>query len=354
MIDGAADAILVLRRAAGLTQEELAARLGITQTTLSRYEHGLRAPDDATLERLGEVLGVTADLLRHGFRMRGATGADFHMRRPRTAKPAEWKRVEARVNRLRMHSTYLLERVPLRPQNDLVQVDPDVHGPEEAALVLRTAWRMPVGPVRNLVRWVESAGIVVVEEEFGTRRIDGVSQWAGDHAVVVLNITSPTDRKRWTTAHELAHLVLHNRYVDLDMEEHAERFAAELLMPAVVVRPQLRSLTPGKLIDLKVLWGVPLTAVLDRALALGAVTASEHRGLLRAVAEKGWRTREPGGDLIAAETPELAASVGRRLDDAGLTHDEVLALVGAREGHGEPFVAPSRCLRSVAPPRATR
>jgi Zn-dependent peptidase ImmA (M78 family) len=38
---------------------------------------------------------------------------------------------------------------------------------------------MPIGPVRNLIRWVESAGVIVFEEDFGTPRIDGMSQWAG-------------------------------------------------------------------------------------------------------------------------------------------------------------------------------
>ena len=33
------DVILVLRRAAGMTQADLADRLGITQTALSRYEN---------------------------------------------------------------------------------------------------------------------------------------------------------------------------------------------------------------------------------------------------------------------------------------------------------------------------
>src|SRR5690606_12170407 len=98
---------------------------------------------------------------------------------------------------------------------------PDEHTPNEAATMLRAAWRMPIGPVRNLLRWVESAGVIVVEEDFGTHRIDGMSQWAGDHAVIILNTVLPTDRKRLTIAHELGHLVLHSQYVDLDVEEQA-------------------------------------------------------------------------------------------------------------------------------------
>ena len=63
------DVILVLRRAADITQEGLASRLDITQAALSRYENDLREPDDDMVEKLGEALGVTAEFLRHEFRM---------------------------------------------------------------------------------------------------------------------------------------------------------------------------------------------------------------------------------------------------------------------------------------------
>lgn len=341
------DVILVLRRAADITQEELADRLGITQAALSRYENDLREPDDEMLGRIGEALGVTSEFLRHDFRMQGAIAADAHMRRQKTTKPSDWKRVEARLNMLRMHSAYLLERVPLRPQNHVIQLDPDEHTPDEAAAMLRAAWRMPIGPVRNVVRWVESAGVIVVEEDFGTHRIDGMSQWAGEHAVVILNAALPTDRKRLTVAHELGHLVLHSNYVDLDVEDQANQFAAEFLMPAHVIAPQLTNLTLGKLSDLKAEWGVSMQAIFERAYRMGKATAEDRQKFYRQMNSRGWKTREPGGDLLPSESPELAASVGRRLDESGLTRSEILTLIGLRGECETPFASSPRALRAV-------
>lgn len=341
------DVILVLRRAAEITQGDLANRLGITQAALSRYENDLREPDDEMLKQLGEALGVTSDFLRHEFRMHGAIAADAHMRRQKTTKPSDWKRVEARLNMHRMHSSYLLERVPLRPQNHIIQVDPDEQTSDEAAAMLRAAWRMPIGPVRNLIRWVESAGVIVVEEDFGTHRIDGMSQWAGDHAVIILNVAVPTDRKRLTIAHELGHLVLHSQYVDLDVEEQANRFAAEFLMPAHVIGPQLMNLTLGKLSDLKAEWGVSMQAIFERAYRMGKATAEDRQKFYRQMNSRGWKVREPGSDLLPPETAELARSVGRRLDESGLTRGEILQLVGARDGQPTPFIVPPRVLRAV-------
>ncbi len=341
------DVILVLRRAADITQEELATHLGITQAALSRYENDLREPDEDMLEKLGDALGVTIEFLRHEFRMHGAIAADAHMRRQKTTKPSEWKRVEARLNALRMHSSYLLERVPLRPQNHVIQVDPDDHTPDQAAGTLRAAWRMPIGPVRNLTRWVESAGIIVVEEDFGTHRIDGMSQWAGEHAVVVINSALPTDRKRLTIAHELGHLVLHSRYVDADVEDQANQFAAEFLMPAHVIGSQLTNLTLGKLSDLKAEWGVSMQAIFERAYRMNKVTTEERQRFYRQLNSRGWKTREPGSDLLPPETPELAASVGRQLNQSGLSLQEIQKLIGSRDGNTTPFAPARRALRAV-------
>jgi Zn-dependent peptidase ImmA (M78 family) len=246
-----------------------------------------------------------------------------------------------------MHSTYLLERVDLRPENHVIQVDPDERSAEEAAAMLRAAWRMPIGAVRHLVRWMESAGVIVVEEDFGTRRIDGMSQWAGDHAVVLLNATLPTDRKRLTAAHELGHLVLHGEYGGCDVEDQANQFAAEFLMPAQVIGPELTGLTLGKLSDLKLEWGASMQAVFERAYRLGRASAQDRQRFYRQMNSRGWKTREPGSDQITPEVPELAASIGRRLSESGLTGSEIARLTGMRDGCPNPFGLASRALHAV-------
>jgi transcriptional regulator with XRE-family HTH domain len=54
------------RRAAGLSQEELAKRAGIDRPTISVYEHGKREPNMSTLVKLARALGVPAEALVRG------------------------------------------------------------------------------------------------------------------------------------------------------------------------------------------------------------------------------------------------------------------------------------------------
>ncbi len=55
--------IAALRRAAGLTQEQLAEQLGVTFQAVSKWENDLSCPDVLLLPRLAEIFGITLDAL---------------------------------------------------------------------------------------------------------------------------------------------------------------------------------------------------------------------------------------------------------------------------------------------------
>ena len=52
-----------LRKKSGMTQYELAKKLGISASAVGMYEQNRRTPDNETLLKLCEVLGVTADCI---------------------------------------------------------------------------------------------------------------------------------------------------------------------------------------------------------------------------------------------------------------------------------------------------
>lgn len=51
------------RLAKGLTQEQLAKAVGVTQGAVAQWENGLTHPAFAVLRKLAEALGVTIDQL---------------------------------------------------------------------------------------------------------------------------------------------------------------------------------------------------------------------------------------------------------------------------------------------------
>lgn len=53
--------IKTLRKARGMTQEQLADRLGVKRSTISNYEIGRRSPHIKELEAISEALGVSLE-----------------------------------------------------------------------------------------------------------------------------------------------------------------------------------------------------------------------------------------------------------------------------------------------------
>ncbi|MEU4541985.1 helix-turn-helix domain-containing protein [Nonomuraea dietziae] len=342
------EVLVTARRACGFTQEELAAAAGVTQAALSRYENDLREPEPEVLARLAWALGVTETFLAQAGRVHGGMAIDAHMRRRLTAKPTVWRQLEARLNMYRMHARHLFEEVSIRAEQRLPALDPVEMTPADAARLVRMQWRMPLGPVRSLTRWLEAAGCLIIEEDFGTTRVDGLSQWIDDHPVILINLRAPTDRKRLTLAHELGHLCLHSVDVSDDVEAEANEFAAEFLMPIEVIRPQLRNLKVGRLHDLKREWGVSMQALVERAYHAGLMNASERSNMYKAFSARGWRTTEPLSDELAPEHPALAGSIGNALSGKGLGPNDIAHLAGfATPEHNELFPARQPRLRPV-------
>jgi Zn-dependent peptidase ImmA (M78 family)/transcriptional regulator with XRE-family HTH domain len=347
-VSSTGELIEIARRANGLTQEQLAQQVGITQAALSRYEHGMREPSDATLAVLAEALGVHPDFLHRPDRVVGGLAVDAHMRRRATAPVSAWRRLEARLNMQRLHARKILEEVDLRAHQRIPTVDPIEVSPTEAARYTRMQWSLPIGPIRNLTQWLEAAGVLVIEEDFGTPRVDGLCQWVDGHPLMLINSRMPTDRQRWTMAHELGHLVLHSSEATDDPEGEANEFAAEFLMPADVIRPQLRQVTLGKVRDLKRVWMVSMQALINRAASLGTITPAQRTSLYKQLSARGWRTTEPVSDELPPEVPRLTASIGQALVERNLSDEERAKITGYAPGRVDhPYFIHERRLRAL-------
>ena len=61
--------IAILRKASGLTQRELADKLGVSDKAVSRWERDETAPDLYLIPVIAEIFGVTSDELLRGERI---------------------------------------------------------------------------------------------------------------------------------------------------------------------------------------------------------------------------------------------------------------------------------------------
>ncbi len=309
--------VAIARLATGLTQEECAKRIGISQAKLSKLEDGLTTViESSALNALAEVTGYPVEFFTQpGGRV--SLGDGFFRRR--AAVPARiFKRMEALINIKRMEVSKLLRKTELeKKERPSWSVDEFSDGAREIARHLRHFWSLPAGPIKDLVGIVEDAGCLVVFFDFGTPKVDGLTVYCDEGTpMILLNQMVSYVRQRATLSHELGHVIMH-RMPSGNMDEEAFDFASEFMMPEQDISASLFPLNLERLVRLKLKWRVSMQWILRWANKLGAVSSSYYRVLMMKISQHGWRKVEPYDSEWQLEQPTL-------LDDIIVYHREDL------------------------------
>ncbi|MFH1924334.1 MAG: XRE family transcriptional regulator [Planctomycetota bacterium] len=326
------DMLAIAREGRGFTQSGLADQIGISQSKYSKYESGNLVVSDEDLSSIARVLDFPAGFFCQSDAVYGFASPVFYHRKRARLSVGSLRVIQARLNIFRFHVNRLIRGVEVETPFDLPVMDVDSYdSPEDIARKVRLAWRLPMGPVASLVAAIESAGAVLHKTLLNSNHIDAVVQVApGSPQVAFINETIPGDRLRFTLAHELGHLIMH-QHPSPDMEREADRFAAELLMPEDEIKHQLRGLSLHKLPDLKMQWRVSMAAIVMRAGNLGQITQRHSRTLFAQLAKNGWRKVEPYP--IPVETPTVFQDmVNTYLGAYRHTIAELCKLLNATEG----------------------
>jgi Zn-dependent peptidase ImmA (M78 family)/transcriptional regulator with XRE-family HTH domain len=296
--------MILAREARGMSQSELAHSLGVTQGYISKMEMmQLPIPDDI-LEKLCKVLHYPRSFFLQD-RERIGVGINEVFHRKSSAVPKRLiDQVHAHFDIRIQHLEALLHAVEI--EVTLPQLDIDQYlDPEKIAQLTRAYLHIPRGPIKNLIKTAEDAGVIIIIFDFETPKIDGTSRWIPGIPVVFLNAQVPADRQRFTLAHELGHLIMH-KVPDSNMEQQAHAFAAEFLMPARDIQGDfMEKVTLARLGILKQYWRVSMGALLEHASHLQGVTPNQYRYLRQQMAAAGYTTREPAEFDIPGETPTL-------------------------------------------------
>ncbi len=301
--------LTLAREIRGMTQKELASRSGISQASISRYESELAMVSKIDLQRISEVLDFPVKFFLREGKVRGPDASALFHRKQRTISARDQKRIDGLLDLYRRKSKELLKAFDLEspfriPYN--IEIG-DYDSIAEIALQVRSLWKMPSGPVKNLIQQLEDATCLIFVQDFGTDKMDEVTQWLEpDPPILLVNSRAPGDRLRFSLAHALGHLVLHhNRMIpdEKKAESDADEFAASFLMPADDILLELEPVTIENMLQLKTRWKVSMQALIRRALDLNVITERRYTSLFSQLSRAGYRKREPV--TIPIERPKL-------------------------------------------------
>lgn len=329
------DMLILGRAARGLSQTALAGRLpSISQSKLSRIEAGLTAPSEDELSALCKALRFRQAFF-HKPHSRRAMPAAYHRRRQRLGK-ADWEAIYARAELIRIAISEMLNSVDLKLNRRPPPIlDSEDYGGDIEAIAesVRQMWGLPRGPIADVTRLVEGAGVIIVQMDFGTDLIDGFSQHATDGfpPIIFVNRKIPIDRMRFTICHELAHLIIH-LLPNPRMEEEANFFASAFLMPRDDIRHEFHSMSLERLKALKLTWKTAMSALVRRARDVGKMSDASYKYYNIEISKRGWKTREPIAIQEDIEKPRIVSQlVHAHISQLNYTTNELSDLFGWAE-----------------------
>jgi Zn-dependent peptidase ImmA (M78 family)/transcriptional regulator with XRE-family HTH domain len=307
-------ALALARRWRRMRKNELARQVGITAAAVSQYELGQARPSAAVLARLALVLAMPVEFFAAGFPA-PATPGHAHFRSLRATSQAERDQAEA-FGEVAWRVVEVIERHLRLPRLRLPHLDlaepASADDVRAAAVAAREAFDLGAGPVAQMVRLLESYGVIVLTLPDVSERVDAFSHWYGQRPFVFVSpAKDDRARSRMDTAHELGHLLMHH---DAEpgsqiLERQASAFASEFLAPTTVLRDELPvRLDFDRLHELKRRWGISLKALVYRAHGLGIYREHTYRRGMSLLAQ--WGYPEPG-DLGPRELPSL---LGKAID----------------------------------------
>lgn len=326
------DMLILARTARGMSQSELAAACQVlTQGTLSKIESGIVMPTADVVRSFCSVLGFSEKFFEKPA-LRSAFPVSYNRKKQKLAK-STYESIISKSQIIRLSIEDMMHSVEIEPQlrpPPSVDIDDYAGDIEAIALSIRQMWQIPRGPIDDVTRIIENAGVVVFHFDFGTNLIDGFSQQAVDGLppMIFVNSRVPLDRLRFTLCHELGHLVLH-MLPNPNMEEEANQFASAFLMPRADIIYDFNRCSLERFMQLKLSWKISMGALIRKARDIGKISESSYKYYNIEMSKRGWRTMEPVQLKNIGEQPRIAKQlVAAHLNDLEYSKEELKYIFG--------------------------
>lgn len=325
------------RMAAGLSLRDLADQADISAMAISKYERDENTPSSGVLLALAKALGVRTEYF---FRQVHVSLQEVSYRKHPDLPEKEKARVLAEVHD-QLERWLELEgfipttwAIPFKLPKNLPARVRSFDEIEDVAIAIREVWNLGLNPILDLIDTLESHGIKVFAVAFDAdKKFDGLSAKADGKLVVVVGKDWPGDRQRFTLAHELGHLVLHDRLAKgLNEESACHRFAGAFLVPKPQVEKALGKsrtwLEPQELMLLKHEWGLSMGGWTYRAFDNDILPKSRMQVLWNHFREHSWDKVEPDPQYPREEVRLFKQRVYHALAEDLISESKAAELLG--------------------------
>jgi Zn-dependent peptidase ImmA (M78 family)/DNA-binding XRE family transcriptional regulator len=217
----------------GLTQADLADRVGLDRTAVAKIEAGSRKVSATELVAIADALDRPIDWFV------AESPPAVLSRRTNPDVGGHSRALDLRVERVARDIAFLdEERILTGSARPEFAVPTDFDEAEALAREARALGGDVEGPIHDLQRWCESLGLLAFAFDLGPDGGDAAYVEVGQLGVALVNGAVDPGRRRFNLAHELGHHLVGDAYAPDafvgaggETERHLNAFAAHLLMP---------------------------------------------------------------------------------------------------------------------------
>lgn len=325
------------RKAAGLSLRALGERIGVSQTTIKKYEDGINTPNSSQLIKLAKALGVRAEYFFRPFTVKLDATIEYRKRPTASSKLLERIRADVEEQAERWKDlANLYHHFPIQPftvPEGLSQSITSLNEVEKVAELVREKWKLGEDPLNDLVDVLETQGILIIFTDIDAQtQFDGLAASIDSQPVIVVAQGWSGDRQRFTLAHELGHLLLHDRLEGVDTEKACNRFAGAFLLPMNVLKQQVglqrQMIEWQELYLLKHEFGISMSCCLFRLKESEIITKPLYESLQKIYHANNWDKKEPGDTYPAEATILFKQLVYRALAESWIGESKAAELLG--------------------------
>lgn len=315
------------RECRGMTMTALASAVdGLSQSNLSNYERGHGILSEQTKERIMRTLGFPMSFLQR--RIENGVENAHYRKRTAAVSAMQKKATDRKISLFAYLFDWMAAFVDIPPFTFKCVDLEDGTSPERVAMQVRRQFKLGGEPLRDICRLLETNGVAVFFWDCDNDWFDGVSLITDNGTpLIIVNRNKPNDRIRFSLAHELGHILMHES-IDFfvsearDKEREANAFASELLMPAERIKGSLVGIGMRRLPSLKSYWKVSMAALLEKARSLGCIDGARYQYMRIEFSRNRWNKEEPAP--VDIDEPVIIRQMFSLLTDTlGFTVSEI-------------------------------
>ena len=281
-----------------MSQEALAQAVGVGKMAISNYESGKRNPDYNTSRKLANALGVTLGMLL----AQADSGITIQHGAFRKQSALTKSQQEIILGKADRYLERLYEVVSFVGDSALPEAPVYeralANDYESAGRHLREILGLaPSGPIGNITDILENHGFIICPVAFEERGFSGNSGFVNGRPYIVVNVSMPGERQRFTLIHELAHLVF-TFNGEQDEERMVDGIAGAFLLPQDDILRELgpkRSDIRGDLRYIQREYGISMAATVMRAHQAGIINKAVYENTMKWMSANGLRMDEKSG-----------------------------------------------------------